>query len=238
VRIDRLGTVTPSSELWVEYLDGDGSRRRVDVTPASVEVFAPTIHTIHLPVILRHECEKVTARADVVLVVDISSSMTGAKFDQARAAARTFVSLLELPGDQAAVVGYSQQAHLLQALTDDRAALERALDSLAVDAGTRIDRGLATAATELQGPDHRPANRPVIVLMTDGIQIEEPETALAWAEYAWALGVTVYTVALGVDADQAMLLQIAHEPARAYYAPAPDDLGRIYTEVAGAVRCR
>jgi Mg-chelatase subunit ChlD len=238
VRVDQAGQMAPSDRLWVEYVDGDGARRRLDIQPATVDVFEPVIHTIHLPVTFRRRCMPVTQRADVVLALDTSSSMAGAKLEQARQAAKLFVRLLDLPGDQAAIVSYAQAATLVQPLTADLAALEQAVDGLTYTQGTRIDRGIQAGVGELLGPRHRAANRPVLVLMSDGIQLEEPETAHAWAEYAWARGIVVYTVALGGDADRPTLQALADHPSHAYFAPDTEDLRAIYAQVAGAVRCR
>ena len=48
----------------------------------------------------------------------------------------------------------------------------------------------------------------------------------------------MFTIALGADADRALLTDMAGHPGNAYYAPGPQDLATIYQKVAGAVRCK
>jgi monoamine oxidase len=53
-----------------------------------------------------------------------------------------------------------------------------------------------------------------------------------------ALGIAVFAIGLGDDADPRMLLQVAGEPSRYYHAPRVEDLAGIYRRVAGIVGCR
>jgi hypothetical protein len=77
----------------------------------------------------------------------------------------------------------------------------------------------------------------VIVLLTDGIQYEEPETALAVAAEARAAGVSIYAIGLGADVDGEYLKQIAGTPSRYYYAPSEGELEGIYREIARVIPC-
>jgi Mg-chelatase subunit ChlD len=238
VRIDRAGRVRPSGALWADYTDGDGLRRRFHFAPAEVEVVEPEVHTAYLPIAWRDACVPARAWADVVLALDTSSSMAGDKLAQAIAAAKVFLGLLARGGNQAAVVSYDEQARLVHPLSSDVASLEQAVDGLVFGRGTRLDRGIRAATEELTSSRHRAGNLPVIVLLSDGRQLDQPATARDWAEIARMQGIGLYTIALGADADRTMLRDLAGSPARTWYAPGPEDLVTIYDEVAGAVRCR
>jgi Mg-chelatase subunit ChlD len=176
--------------------------------------------------------------ADVALTIDNSDSMKGAKLAQAIAAAQTFVSMLDMPGDQAALITYDEYAHLAHTLTGDRASLSDAVAGIASGSGTRIDRGIETAVAALAADGRRSDNRPVIVLLSDGIQVEERARPLELAIAARKRGIDLYTIALGTDADRAMLRDLAGDPAHTFYAPQASDLEVIYRRIAGDVVCR
>jgi Mg-chelatase subunit ChlD len=238
VRIGRSGSVQPSAAVWVDYLDGDGERRQQPIRPAIVLAVPPVIHYAYLPATYRDQCIPAVRWADVALTLDNSDSMKGEKLAQAVAAARTFVSLLHLPSDQAAIVTYDAEGRIVQGLSGDPERLAAALDGIASGSGTRIDRGLEAAMDALAGPARRPDNRAVIVLLSDGIQVEERGRPLEVAAAARQRGIDVFTIALGEDADRDMLRAIAMDPTRAYHAPAPSDLEAIYRRIAGQVVCR
>lgn len=207
-------------------------------TPAPTATATPTRVPvpIYLPLGLRERCIPGERHADVVLAVDASSSMAGEKMTAARQAARLFVSLLDLPRDQVALVAFDEQARLLAPLGADAAALGRAIDGLATGSGTRIDRGLEQARAELFGPRHAAGNGRVVVVVTDGRQPDETAT-LALAEGLRADGVVLYAVGLGADVDLPFLVRITGDPDRARQAPSPADLASIYRAVAGEVPC-
>lgn len=191
---------------------------------------------IFLPIGLRERCVPGERHADVVLAVDASSSMAGEKLAAARLAARLFVSLLELPRDQVALVAFDEQARLLAPLGSPADALGRAIDGLAPGSGTRIDRGLDLARDELFGPRHAGGNSRVVVVLTDGRQPDESRT-IERADALRADGVVLYAVGLGGDVDRPFLERITGDPDRARVAPSPDDLAAVYRQVAGEVPC-
>ncbi len=199
----------------------------------------PPPRRIHLPLAMRGFCfPAARPRADIVLVLDTSNSMTGAKLDAARGAALAFLDLVNLPRDRAAIVTFNQRPRLEAGLTGTRSALQAALASLATDQGTRIDLGLSLALDELKSNRARADARPVIVLLTDG----RPDAgtgaeALVAAGRARAAGVTVFTIGLGGDVDAALLSSIAGDPARYAFAPDGSALAEIYRRVAGGIPC-
>jgi Mg-chelatase subunit ChlD/sugar lactone lactonase YvrE len=195
---------------------------------------------IHLPILhLQPGCVPSALPVDVVLVLDTSSSMAGAKLDAALRSARSFVALLDLPHDRAAVVTFDSQARTAQPLTGDRQRLDAALTRQPTALGTRIDRGLTQALGELLGPRRRSAADPVIVLLTDGRPQggSEADTATA-ARMARDLGTLVYAIGLGSDVDPRTLTDIAGRTDRVFVAPGPADLTAIYRDIARVIPCR
>jgi len=194
---------------------------------------------LYLPIILREHCDPVHERSDIALVVDTSSSMTDQKLEDAKSAALSFLTLIDLaPGrSQVAVVRFDREADVVRELTRSRALIEAAVRSLHVRSGTDIDKGLRTALAELQSPRHLERNAQVLILLTDGVQTGTPGEELRAGEEVRAAGVRVYTIGLGADVDAATLRTIAGADERYYFAPDSGDLARIYSEIAKDLMC-
>lgn len=205
------------------------------ITPSPRPTLPPK--PVYIPIALKEKpCVPTERHADVVLVIDTSSSMTGEKLAAAKTAAQRFVGLLNLGADQAAVVGFNTQATLASPLSVDRSALGAAIGGLTTAPGTRIDRGLEAALGELDGPRHRLTSTPVIVLLTDGRQDEGVAHAIDLATAARGAGKVIFAIGLGSDVDLPFLDALAGG-ARTFLAPGPADLGRIYAQIAGEVPC-
>ena len=240
VKVDRAGRLAPSEALWAEYTDGDLVRRRVELTPIEVDVRPPIIYQAHLPLAMRGHCFLSPVRADVALVLDTSASMAGTKLIAAVSAARVFIEGLEVgsSGHRVAVVTYDAEGRVLSPLGDDPRALDAALDRIATGSGTRLDRGILTAIEEVTGPRHHSAQRPVIVMLSDGRQAEAIETVADAADWARLNGIEVFAVGLGADADPDVLRAVAGSPGRLWLAPDAEALRVIYAHIAGVVGCR
>jgi len=193
---------------------------------------------VYLPLAYRPRCKPSLVPIDVAIVLDTSTSMRGANMSAAVAAAGQFLSLLQLPRDHAAVVSFDRDARVVQGLTGDRSALERALSGLSTAVGTRMDLGLWTAIDEVGGRGRLDADG-VIVLLTDGRPQggTEPDIALA-AATARSLRLTVYAIGLGDDVQPLVLEIIAGGPERVHLAPGPEDLAAIYAAIAREIPCR
>jgi Ca-activated chloride channel family protein len=183
-----------------------------------------------------------------MLVLDTSGSMSDpadphdsdgpTKLEAAQAAIRTFVQLLDLPGDQAGVVTFDHEARLEQSLTTDEEALEAALTRQQTGRATRIDLGLDVARQELVSERHIIENNKVIILLTDGLPFgTTAEAVLAAADQAKAEGITIYTIGLGGDVDPHLLRQVATDPGKYYFAPQATDLEAIYEQIAILIPC-
>jgi Ca-activated chloride channel family protein len=155
-------------------------------------------------------------RANVVLVVDVSGSMSAGdvaptRLDAAKSAAKSFVAKLP-PGWRGGIVAFSERAFVLAAPTEDRAALTRSLDSLTAQGGTAtgdaidlaVDVGrsggeerLADAVARRDGFSDPSAT--VLVLLSDGQQTAGTVELDVAATRAARLGIPVHTIALGTD---------------------------------------
>lgn len=191
----------------------------------------------YLPLVLGEHAITKRRHADVVLVIDASSSMAGAKLAAAKAAATAFLEAMRLPEDHVAVVAFNRDAVLAAPLSGDASSVTAALDGIRTSPGTRIDRGIDLALAELEGPGRRPGNAPVLVVVSDGRQSELPATAASSAERARRQGVVVYAIGMGADVAVAFLKELAADPARFYVSPDPGQLTAIYLDIAAVIPC-
>jgi Mg-chelatase subunit ChlD len=200
---------------------------------------------VFLPILLKEHCDPQVVSIDVVLVIDVSTSMDWAtqsgglvKREAARRAALSFVRQMRQGADQVAVVVFSDAAEVLVDLTDDHAAVIKALRELPRSQGTRIDAGLHRALSILTGPARRPANEAAILLVTDGRPTRSSEDDVRSAARAVReAGFKVFAVGLGADVHPALLSQVAGDPGRYIAAPNAEDLERIYRRLSRVIPC-
>jgi Ca-activated chloride channel family protein len=162
----------------------------------------------------------------VILTLDVSGSMQAddvkpTRMEAAKNAARAFVDK-QPPSVRIGVVAFSDNAAIVQAPTNDRAAVTAAINRLSPQRGTAIGRGILTsleaifedpskpmptpyfgdplnapAATPTPTPMPRGQYAPaIVVLLSDGESNVGPQPADV-VEQASNRGVRIYTVGLG-----------------------------------------
>jgi len=144
---------------------------------------------------------KTTRGIDIVMAVDLSSSMLAKDLEPNRMEALKKVAdrfVDDRPNDRIGIVVYAGEAYTKVPVTTDKSIVKQMLQELnydpTVDDGTGIGMGLATAVNRLK---ESKAKSRVIILLTDGINnagFIEPETA---ADLAKEYGIKVYTIGLG-----------------------------------------
>jgi Ca-activated chloride channel family protein len=166
-------------------------------------------------------------RASVVLVTDVSRSMSATdvsptRLEAARRAAKNFVH--NVPKElRVGLVAFSDGAQTLQTPTTDRDVLNQGLETLQPLGGTATGDGLAAALDALKVRGSVPASRPpaAIVLLSDGAAKDGDQQFQVAAE-ARRLRVPIYTVALGTPGGTITIQgQVLRVP------PDPDALKRI-----------
>jgi Mg-chelatase subunit ChlD len=212
---------------------------------AEVTSPTPTTSPIYLPVLLSEECTPDLEHADILLVLDASTSMLDtattveSKMDLAIRAAQLFLTLLT-EDDQVGVVWFNVESVLEQELTSDLGSARSALGRIENSEFTRIDLGLRVAREELLSDRTIPGNRSVIIILTDGKANPVPvEAALAEADAAKEAGVTLFTIGLGHedDLDADALEAMASRPDYYYHTPHAQDLSEIYKEIHAHIPC-
>ena len=233
-------------------------------------------HLIHLPFILRNLAlvalnialarpqshgawsESSAEGIDIVMAMDVSSSMLAMDFEPnrleaAKKEAADFINTRE--NDNIGLIVFSGESFTYSPLTTDHAQVLNRLYTLEpgmIEDGTAIGLGLVTAINRLRGSK---AKSKVIILLTDGRNNTgdiSPQTA---ADLAAALDINVHCIGMGtlageapvpvaspfgvvrtqmadVDVDEPTLKTIAHKTGGLYYRATDNNaLNHIYKEI-------
>jgi Ca-activated chloride channel family protein len=145
--------------------------------------------------------ENVTTEGiDIVIALDISSSMLARDFAPDRLEAAKNVAMEFISGrehDRMGLVVFAGEAFTQCPLTTDRAVLLnlfKDLKSGLIEDGTAIGNGLATAVNRVK--DSEAISR-VVILLTDGENNRGEVAPMTAAEIAKTFGIRVYTVGVG-----------------------------------------
>lgn len=181
-------------------------------------------------------------KADVILVLDKSGSISAAEMATLKTAAKAFVDALAPSADgvHVGMVSFSNTAALNSHLTDDGAAVKTAIDALVSGGTTNLAAGISTADTELDNPgdghDRGDIESPdFIVIITDGVP-NTGGTGETQATAAKADGIEIFAVGVGITESGKTLLKdkIVSPPANSHYFDAIDfdDLEAILEDIA------
>ncbi|MEE2899501.1 MAG: VWA domain-containing protein [Gemmatimonadota bacterium] len=198
-----------------------------------------------------------TQGIDIVMVMDVSSSMLAEdlepnRLEAAKAVAADFVGGRR--NDRIALVAFAGQAFTQAPLTLDYSVVQNLLGELQVgiiEDGTAVGMGLGTAVKRLQASD---VESKVVILLTDGRSNRGEIGPVTAAQMAQALGVRVYAIGVGtrgearvpvpdplggtrlmpmrVDIDEPTLREIAELTGGQYFrATDNESLSSIYEEI-------
>ena len=148
---------------------------------------------------------KTTSGIDIVIAVDISSSMLAQdlkpnRLEALKKVASKFID--ERVNDRIGLVIYAGESYTKTPVTSDKSIIINSLKDIVFDGiiqdGTAIGMGLATSVNRLK---ESKAKSKVIILMTDGVNNSgfiDPSTA---ADLASSFGVKTYTIGLGTNGN-------------------------------------
>jgi Ca-activated chloride channel family protein len=157
-----------------------------------------------------HGRTQVTANGiDIMLGLDVSGSMQALDFkmggkrvnriEVVKSVVAKFVD--ERPDDRIGLVAFAGAPYLISPLTLDHDWLQQNLQRVSVggvDDGTAIGSAIATSVNRLRDST---AKSKVVILLTDGMNNAGKISPMAAAEAAKALGVKIYTIAVGVRGE-------------------------------------
>ncbi len=194
-----------------------------------------------------------TEGIDIVLAIDVSSSMLAEdlepnRLEAAKAVAAEFIQ--DRRDDRIGLVVFAAEAFTQVPLTLDYSVITDLLgqmESGMIEDGTAVGMGLATAVKRLQASD---AESRVVVLLTDGRNNTGEIGPVTAGQMAQALGVRVYTIGAGglgmarvpvgggryasveVDIDEASLREVAETTGGQYFrATDREGLSQVYREI-------
>jgi len=199
----------------------------------------------------------VTTRGiDIVLALDISSSMLARDFNPNRLEASKDIAIDFIsgrPNDRMGLVVFSGESFTQCPLTTDHSVLInlfRDIESGMVEDGTAIGMGLATSVNRLKNSE---AKSKVVILLTDGVNNRGSIAPSTAAEIAKTFDIRVYTIGVGsqgtapypvntpygvqyrdmkVEIDEGVLQQIADETNGQYFRATDNQkLESIYEEI-------
>ncbi|MEO8083258.1 MAG: vWA domain-containing protein [Ardenticatenales bacterium] len=216
-------------------------------TPTPTATPTPVPPDLYLPLTLRERCDAERRAADVVLVLDASTSMREdagggtTKMAASLFAAKVFIGELQLAEgrDRAAIVSFNDEARVMQNLTQDRTALDAALDAIVLSPQTCLPCAVDVAESVL---DHGAADgrlrTKTMILLTDGRSNPRPVAeAVARAALAKQHGILLFTIGIGQELDVDALQAMASQPPFFFRSPDASDLERIYVEIASLIPC-
>ncbi|UOB19217.1 vWA domain-containing protein [Abyssalbus ytuae] len=147
---------------------------------------------------------KTTKGIDIVMAIDVSSSMLAKDLQPSRLSALKKVAaefIADRPNDRIGLVVYAGESFTKTPITSDKSIVLNALSEIKngiIEDGTAIGMGLATAVNRLKDSK---AKSKVIILLTDGVNTAgaiEPQTA---AGLAVEFGIKTYTIGIGTNGN-------------------------------------
>lgn len=197
-----------------------------------------------------------TEGIDIVLTMDVSTSMLARDFKPDRVSAAKDIAIqfiAERPTDRIGIVVFAGESYTQCPLTTDRITLINMMKEVQtglMEDGTAIGNGLATAVARIKDSD---AVSRVVILLTDGVNNRGEVAPLTAAEIARTYGVRVYTIGVGaqgmapypvmtpygvqlqqveVEIDEDLLKQIAETTGGTYFRATDNTkLISIYNEI-------
>ena len=197
-----------------------------------------------------------TEGIDIVLAMDVSTSMLARDFKPDRLSAAKDIAIqfiAERPSDRIGIVVFAGESYTQCPVTTDRATLinlMKDIDTGLIEDGTAIGNGLATAVARMKDSD---AKSRIIILLTDGVNNRGEIDPMMAAEMADTYGIKVYTIGVGangeapypvqtpwgielhnmqVEIDEALLKSIADETGGKYFRATDNTkLAEIYAEI-------
>jgi len=176
---------------------------------------------------------------DLVVVMDVSGSMSGDKISSARESLMQFVNLLD-DRDRLQIITFNKDIVTLTDLSpvgEKREDTTRRVSGIIERGGTRLYDATQAAYQELS-EDGDPGHIRAIVVLSDGMdtdsdyQLNELMAEIGTSSEEGGRGIKLFTIAFGSDADEGVLKQMAEVTGGKQYKSDPSTIAKIYAEIA------
>ena len=198
-----------------------------------------------LALILPDKPREVVESKNICMVLDISGSMTGEPLAEVKKAAIAFTDAQIKAGNRLSLVSFGSNAELVQSLTTNSVALNKAITGLSTEGATALDLGLIRALAAL--PDETESNQVLteknaetvssnyVLIFTDGMPNEE-SSAIRAAESLINKGVTLIVIHTP-DAPGPFLNSLTGDPALVF-STTSGNFGVTFDEVKSVIEKR
>ncbi|HEY3177185.1 MAG TPA: VWA domain-containing protein [Candidatus Polarisedimenticolia bacterium] len=181
------------------------------------------------------EFSQETRPITMAIMIDTSGSMRE-EIGTVQDAAKSFVETLR-PEDRALIIDFDENVYLLQDVTADRKALERAIEGTDAEGGTALYDALFASYRKLRKVEGRKA----VVLLTDGADTNSRFSYQKVLELTRTHDIVIYSIGLGATVldvgVRSSLKQIADETGgRSYFPRTAEELEEIYQQIAEDLR--
>ncbi len=193
----------PSISMFKKIGTGMGSFKRILSLFLVVETLSLLIIAMARPQSERYSRTRTDQGIDIILALDISSSMEAMDFqpltriEAAKEVVNNFIKKRQ--SDRIGVVVFAAQSFTLCPLTLDYEMLTSFLDHVEdsrIEDGTANGSAIATSVTRLKNSE---AKSKIIILLTDGMNNRGNIDPLTAAKVSRTLGVKIYTIGVGSE---------------------------------------
>jgi len=174
---------------------------------------------------------------NLVMMIDVSGSMRGAKIDNVRTAAVQFMQQMG-DNDFLTLMTFSDKLRVLiehKKVSEARTEAVRQVTAIQASGNTSLYDAIGTAAGLIKKSTNSATTNAMVVL-TDGQDTSSSKYTMnqQLVETAAANNTTVFTIAYGEDADQDVLMKLASQGRGNFYVGTAANIASIYQEMSAA----
>jgi Ca-activated chloride channel family protein len=206
----------------------------VDFAQPTTIFNAPTVDTIFA---VQDVWQAARKDVNLVMLLDVSGSMSGNKIAGMREAASQFVGQMG-DEDYLTVITFSHELNLVvkyQQVGENRDKIQQAIQGLIAEGDTALYDAIGTGA-EFIAQTGTSQTTNALVVLTDGLDTFSYRYSYdqALVDAAAANDTTVFAIAYGNDADETLLRTLAESAYGNYYQGSEADIAGIYEEMSAA----